>query len=525
MDWRKNRKDERFNLKKFGAVVGDVLNENNKQLKAFKLRSNVGALHTNAQLEQLAITDRTPKTLGINNTTKYDKITNDYNSEMKDMFTLFDTYDADRTNFTEMTKLKTLLQKYIWDKSAELQLRLFLLKQKESEILKKKIDNIRGRNLGRPIREEDVYIKSMFRLFDLYSRQLLTEQNQYEKLSKFVNEYINADPNHENGLNLRNFLIIYDKDGAYAHAISVMKTTDVYFDPNITIKKKLHTYLSDLYRDFEILKESLNEIRIIIDPNSSEIKKSKDDVKIDETFSYSNFVECMNTKTFDFLFILKLNLENLVEKIEGSDKLKIDKKKEEITNKMLENVIKIEKILEKFKLSNQLEKETYDKLIGDYKPVIFNTLLNMQSYFTLIDYFIQKAYETKNIFNENNVKILVTNMTNLQIFIEKNLLIHRDLIKRDGSLVFHPTLSYFIQSTEEDPTLLKGGRRNPTKKPVAKKPTKKPTKLNRGADMNMKDIRGLCKVNQIKLSKTKDGVRVIYTKKELITKLKRKKIL
>ena len=61
-----------------------------------------------------------------------------------------------------------------------------------------------------------------------------------------------------------------------------------------------------------------------------------------------------------------------------------------------------------------------------------------------------------------------------------------------------------------------GGRR---------KSPKKTTKLNRGADMNMKDIRGLCKVNQIKLSKTKDGVRVIYTKKELITKLKRKKIL
>ena len=69
--------------------------------------------------------------------------------------------------------------------------------------------------------------------------------------------------------------------------------------------------------------------------------------------------------------------------------------------------------------------------------------------------------------------------------------------------------------------LIDGGRRNTAKKPTAKKPTK----LNRGADMNMKDIRGLCKVNQIKLSKTKDGVRVIYTKKELITKLKRKKIL
>lgn len=57
-----------------------------------------------------------------------------------------------------------------------------------------------------------------------------------------------------------------------------------------------------------------------------------------------------------------------------------------------------------------------------------------------------------------------------------------------------------------------GGRRKPKKKPT------NPT-------MNMKDIKRLCKANQIKLSKTKDGIRVIYTKKELITKLKRRKIL
>jgi len=61
-----------------------------------------------------------------------------------------------------------------------------------------------------------------------------------------------------------------------------------------------------------------------------------------------------------------------------------------------------------------------------------------------------------------------------------------------------------------------GGRRKPT--------TKKSKKSNH-ADMNMKDIRRLCKANQIKLSTTKDGVRIIYKKKELITKLKRKKIL
>jgi hypothetical protein len=298
-------------------------------------------------------------------------------------------------------------------------------------------------------------------------------------------------------------------------------------DPNITIKESLHTYLSKLYSDFVILKESLNKIRIIIDP-SSEIKKSKEDVKIEKTFSHSNFVECMKTKTFDFLFILKLNYDNLVIKIKkldidkeildiASDKLERDKEKERITKTMLENVLKIENILDKFK------KESYDTLIGDYKPVIFNILEYMQAYFAVIDYFIKIAYET-GLFTEEQVKILVTNMENLQYFIDNNLLIHND--KR---IELHPTFSYFIKSVrgsdlpdfqDDDLDDLNGGRRNPKKKPA-----KKPTKLNRGADMNMKDIRGLCKVNQIKLSKTKDGVRVIYTKKELITKLRRKKIL
>lgn len=40
----------------------------------------------------------------------------------------------------------------------------------------------------------------------------------------------------------------------------------------------------------------------------------------------------------------------------------------------------------------------------------------------------------------------------------------------------------------------------------------------------MKDIKELCKANKIKLSRIIDGKRVIYKKKELITKLKRKKI-
>jgi len=42
---------------------------------------------------------------------------------------------------------------------------------------------------------------------------------------------------------------------------------------------------------------------------------------------------------------------------------------------------------------------------------------------------------------------------------------------------------------------------------------------------NNTDIKELCKANQIKLSRVVNEKRVIYTKKELITKLKRKKLI
>jgi len=47
----------------------------------------------------------------------------------------------------------------------------------------------------------------------------------------------------------------------------------------------------------------------------------------------------------------------------------------------------------------------------------------------------------------------------------------------------------------------------------------------RHREMNLKDIKELCKANQIKLSRVVDGKRVAYKKKELMTKLKRKKLL
>ena len=60
-----------------------------------------------------------------------------------------------------------------------------------------------------------------------------------------------------------------------------------------------------------------------------------------------------------------------------------------------------------------------------------------------------------------------------------------------------------------------GGRKKPTK----------PKPKGKHDDMTMKDIKELCKANQIKLSRVVEGKRVAYKKKELITKLKRKKLV
>ena len=57
------------------------------------------------------------------------------------------------------------------------------------------------------------------------------------------------------------------------------------------------------------------------------------------------------------------------------------------------------------------------------------------------------------------------------------------------------------------------------------KATPKPKAKPKHDEMTMKDIKEMCKANQIKLSKVVEGKRVAFKKKELITKLKRKKLL
>ena len=73
---------------------------------------------------------------------------------------------------------------------------------------------------------------------------------------------------------------------------------------------------------------------------------------------------------------------------------------------------------------------------------------------------------------------------------------------------------------------VRGGSRRikatPKSKPTPKSKAKPKAKHD---EMTMKDIKEMCKANQIKLSKVVEGKRVAFKKKELITKLKRKKLL
>jgi hypothetical protein len=79
-----------------------------------------------------------------------------------------------------------------------------------------------------------------------------------------------------------------------------------------------------------------------------------------------------------------------------------------------------------------------------------------------------------------------------------------------------------LEKNYKQNTAFKGGNRRNKPKSKAKpkpKPKAKPD------DMNMKDVKDLCKANQIKLSKVVNEKRVRFTKKELLTKLKRKKLI
>ena len=82
---------------------------------------------------------------------------------------------------------------------------------------------------------------------------------------------------------------------------------------------------------------------------------------------------------------------------------------------------------------------------------------------------------------------------------------HKKIIEDFYSIRIMPQIKVVETETFEQ----SGGRRN----------------YANNTDINMKDIKELCKANQIKLSRVVNDKSIVYTKKELITKLKRKKLL
>lgn len=142
----------------------------------------------------------------------------------------------------------------------------------------------------------------------------------------------------------------------------------------------------------------------------------------------------------------------------------------------------------------------------------FNTKLSEGKTYRDLVVLIREDLGTLNTIVDNFKNICNSFVNTITLELEKKERLQQEIEKLYKLLREQNDLYHIIIDDIDTKLKTVGGRR---------KPTKKPTK----ATMNMKDIRRLCKANQIKLSTTKDGVRIIYKKKELITKLKRRKIL
>jgi hypothetical protein len=136
-----------------------------------------------------------------------------------------------------------------------------------------------------------------------------------------------------------------------------------------------------------------------------------------------------------------------------------------------------------------------------------------ESIYRILDSFRNEIYKIQEFSYDTIIQIL----KEVEVFTHEHYTIYKGIFEEQIESKYLTEYLKTNQPPVYEPKLPpSGGRRKPT--------AKKPKKSNH-ADMNMKDIRMLCKSNQIKLSTTKDGVRIIYKKKELITKLKRRKIL
>ena len=113
-------------------------------------------------------------------------------------------------------------------------------------------------------------------------------------------------------------------------------------------------------------------------------------------------------------------------------------------------------------------------------------------------------------------------------------LFDNDILSIKGNYHTNYGIDYFYNNGDENRFTLdeirkmegyiEGGSRRIKASPKSK-PSPKSKAKPKHDEMTMKDIKEMCKANEIKLSKVVEGKRVAFKKKELITKLKRKKLL
>ena len=185
----------------------------------------------------------------------------------------------------------------------------------------------------------------------------------------------------------------------------------------------------------------------------------------------------------------------------------------------------------------------YDNFITDLTTNINKYKLNGGSYKDYLEELLRIIYNDPNLNNkqltykdallqaiilgpqetddEREYKLSIFKVFRDNIIINKNMV---NLLKKKIPDKYGQDFTYEsrddIQTTEQSLLLILqeeeenghnyGGRNNPKPK---------------HDDMTMKDIKELCKANKIKLSRVVEGKRVAYKKNELLTKLKRKKLV
>jgi hypothetical protein len=174
--------------------------------------------------------------------------------------------------------------------------------------------------------------------------------------------------------------------------------------------------------------------------------------------------------------------------------------------------------IEIIKTENHTQEECLN-IVADmikYMEEIYKDFVNIINFYSISD---DEIKEIKTKINKIKEKI------NSQYIIFLNNWLNNILYEDKIKTLYSEKLSFIknnYKDTKIDDTYynkLYDKNFNPTLKAL------KGGRHNKSNSLDMKYIKDLCKANLIKLSTTKNDKRIIYTKKELITKLKRKKII